>query len=1042
MNTKYPTNGRYATLGDIVHEYRNYATVDITDSSDNKSTESLLDYIQSKPYELVWFDNVYSNTEKSEDGKSMKIIQHDSSSNYDRYILANELQSNSNNFTFYVATANEYKDNTYNDIKNIATSYYFNYKTSNGESTLLYIFNEIKNLVNDSSQLKDLFGNKIVDYNDYTSFDFIKELNNYTISENTNTYSNIVSSAQNSKNKKYTTADNNVKLYFYIKLYNNICRFVTGKLSDLTLSKVTKITYKQNEPVYRCDIGINDQIKSFTVIEVLHDETTALPAGALSGNTEMKFTVSYNIMYEHSSSETSGHYSFSLTFDTIKALTEDPSAWKSVVFISVNDNEEHKYGDESGEFPYIENIKDNNGNLTYGSLTNFLWPPADASLKVDNLSNYTSNSSNLIENSNNSTYLTEKYKEIDTNYNKNIHKYFGSLRIHTAYKTTTEKDIQDTSFKWTVPIYRHKNYYIDGTKSGDIDTADIYIQLDPIYKNEKLKSGYLPNIQEKITLRDGDYNPSNLNVDYIVPYKVQDNTFSFISILLLRGTVREFLSGKTEILEQEDTQYVNDIDYNIQSYENNQWVQTSDITLTPVQETSDTVNLYKLQVNESSNNIKYFRIGLKENDEYKKYIYLKKSSNITSSNKLKVKLFKTINNYDNSLNLLVYNSNKGETDYYTYNTIGFGYDADIKIQSFSNLYIQVSCIKSTTLFNNRWIYKLTDIDKIYYSYKNKSGNYTTSSNNLFDVLSEPINIYSTVDSKGYHLYMSLSPIFIIYDETNNDNIQITYTINDNNKTTIKNKGYECISDGSKNLSITNIKVIYNGDISLKKVNGIIKLNDTQVGETISFNSDTTYDKSLVIVLNNINKVSCVIEESDKDKTISITWDDNAGKVTSSSKTINNGSNTFTLTELTSGINITIEAYEGYYLDKESDNQDSNGTMSMSDTINSNSSDKKYEFKEGYNVTCTCENGSYKFSDYKGKQYNSIYTNTDSKSEIIITPEKGYEIESTSDITSSAGITVNSKKSGENMVIEIAKITQNGTITVKCKQKSATDTTTP
>lgn len=1028
MNTKYPTNGRYATLGDIVHEYRNYATVETIDSSGNTLTESLLDYIQDKPYELVWFDNVYSNTEKSEDGKSMKIIQHNSSSNYDRYILANELQSNSDNsFPFYIVAANEYKGSKYNDINNIATSYYFNYKTSNGESTLLYIFNEIKNLVNNNDELKNLFGDHIVKCKDYTSFDFIKLLNNYTISNDTSTYKNIQVNAKN-ESKKYTSAGNNVKLYFYIKLYNNICRFVPGKLSALTLSKVTKITYKQNEPVYRCDIGINDLIDTFNVTEVLHDQDTTLPAGQLSGNTKMTFIVSYNIKYEHSSSISSGKYSFSLTFDTINALTNDKNAWKSVRFILPNDNTEYKYG--SSEFPYIESLKDTEDNLTYGSLTNFLWP-ADTSLCVtEPLENYSNNSKINIENSNNSKYLTKKYEETDTNYNQNIHKYFGSLKIHTAYKTTSEKDIQDTSFTCTVPIYRHKNYFIDETKDGNIESADIYIYLDPKYKDEN----NLPNINKKITLHDSNYELSNLKDDYIVPYEVTDNTFSFISILLKRGIYRTFLSGTVDAIKKEGEQYVNDKDCNIQSYTNNQWAPTNDITLTPVYETSDTEKLYKLQVNKSSNNIKYFRIGIKNNnDEYNSYIYLKKSSNITSSHKLNVKLFKTIDNYDNSLKLLVYNSSNDEKDYYTYNTIGFNYDGQINIQSFSNLYIQVSCIKSTTLFNNKWIYNPSDIYYIYYAYKDNQGNYQSLTNKLFMPCN--ININSTADSKGNHLYMSLSPIFIIYDETTNPNIQITYTLN--NDTTINNKGYEYISNNSDSLSITHIQVIYNGDISTKDVSGSITLNDGKTEEDIQFNNTKTYNKKTNIVLSRINKVSCVITEVDKQKNINITWDGKKGIITSSDKQIINGQNTFTLTELKSGINITIKANDGYYLDKEYD--DCNGTMQITDTINSDSTDKNYEFKEGYNVTCECENGKYKFNDYT--TYKSIYTNSNKKSKITITPSEGYEIK-TNNITPSDGISVNSIQSDENMTIEITQITQKGTITVKCTSKSTTDTTTP
>lgn len=1029
MNTKYPTNGRYATLGDIVQEYRDYATVDITDSS----TISLMEYIGEQPYELVWFDNVYSNTEKDNEGKSMKIIQDDSSSNYDRYILASELQSNSNKvFTFYIVRALPCSIAKYNTISNIATSYYFNYKTSNGESTLLYTFNEIKNLA-DSSQLEDLFGTDIANNKDSTSFSFIKKLNNHKISTSTETYQGIAASAEN-ESKKYINAGKNAKLYFYIQLYNETCRFVPGKLADLTLSKVTKITYKQNEPVYRCDIGVNDKITEFTVNNIYHDTATTLPAGKLSGSTEMKFTVQYAIQYEHASSISTGSYSFSLTFDTIKALTNDENSWKYVQFIPAGNTTAYRYGTDN--FPYIETIKDENNNLTYGSLTNFLWAPP-GNLLVETLLNVNNNGPENIESTANTEYLTANYEGTDTNYNPAIHKYFGSFRIHSAYKTTSEKDIQDTSFTKDVSIYRHKNYYIDESKTGGLSSSSIYIQLDPVYKETSFPQDWKPNIREELHTHTSEFEPNNIDYNYLVPYAVYDDTFSFISILSKVGKYRTFLSGTTQALEETSSQYINNLDCIIQSYSNtnNQWISTTNITLTPVNGTSNTENLYKLSVNNNSNNFTYFRIGFNEDDEYK-YIYLKKSQMINNSNELKVKLFKTIDKYDDSLNLLAYNNNQNNNDYYNYSKIRFGGDGIINVYSFSNLYIQSSCIKSTSLFNNKWIYTVTDINKIYYAYKSKDDTYIYQVNDIFKPPIVPINNVIK-DSKGYHLYISLSPIFIIYDETINDNIKITYTINDRKNTTIQNKGYDCISDGSNTLTITHINVIYSGDISTVSVKGIIKLNNENK-DSFDF-TNTTYDKDVNISLSTINRVLCTINKTDKTKTINITWNNDAGTVTSNSQTINNGQNTFTLSQLTNGITLAIKANDGHYLEKEQN--DCNGTMEISDTISSYSSDTiSYDFKEGYNITCICEKGTYKFSSYPNKSYTSIYTNSNNQSKITITPNEGYEIKQ-AQVTPTDGIKISCTAEGNNMIITISEITKNGTINVKCTEVSGSNSST-
>ena len=99
MNTKYPINGRVATLNDIVHEYgassswpksTKYTFLDtsniVSQPFQNLVFKDTLDannkFVGERPYEIVYFDNVYSTTERDTTGKHMKIIQKNDSDGF------------------------------------------------------------------------------------------------------------------------------------------------------------------------------------------------------------------------------------------------------------------------------------------------------------------------------------------------------------------------------------------------------------------------------------------------------------------------------------------------------------------------------------------------------------------------------------------------------------------------------------------------------------------------------------------------------------------------------------------------------------------------------------------------------------------------------------------------------------------------------------------------------------------------------------------------------------------------------------------------
>ena len=172
MNTKYPINGRYTTLGDIIQEYGRYSALpdDKLDYWNHKITAPFVHFIYNdfhtdsqnaiRPYDIVWFDDVYSETEKENTGKRMKLIQRQDSSTYsfDRPITAKEVKIRSNiqkgafEFRFIIpsTTSTDGKDR-----------FYYNYKTASGESVVMYalrtIIDEAKKNIKDADKTLELF---------------------------------------------------------------------------------------------------------------------------------------------------------------------------------------------------------------------------------------------------------------------------------------------------------------------------------------------------------------------------------------------------------------------------------------------------------------------------------------------------------------------------------------------------------------------------------------------------------------------------------------------------------------------------------------------------------------------------------------------------------------------------------------------------------------------------------------------------------------------------------------------------------------------
>ncbi len=215
MNTKYPLNGRLATLADLVHEYGpnsgwpSNKTYDLlTLNADDtqpfqtlifKSTLDSNNKFQAEiPYEIVYFDDVYSKNQKDNNGKNMRLIQRNDSSvfyNNEEYTTYGQLSPSSYIIANIVSNPTKIK-NGYFGFKFIGANidkqslnyqqYYYNYKTSDGEATVMYALRNILYILKKSSKTNDNqkkhFINSIFsDYTELKNSDYYKNEENKPI---------------------------------------------------------------------------------------------------------------------------------------------------------------------------------------------------------------------------------------------------------------------------------------------------------------------------------------------------------------------------------------------------------------------------------------------------------------------------------------------------------------------------------------------------------------------------------------------------------------------------------------------------------------------------------------------------------------------------------------------------------------------------------------------------------------------------------------------------------------------------------------------
>lgn len=438
MNTKYPLNGRTTTLVDLVHEYGansfwiENSSYDRYDSNTNKLNSTSVqpfqklvfndtldlnnNYVAKNPYEIVYFNTVYSSTEKDISGKHMKVIQADDSTafhnypgsmNLDEYIKAGDVVNATNitkgKYGFKFILASKDKNN----------QYYYNYKTSFGEATVMYALRNIINILNkydSTTKLNNLFTknfannddkNEIFNFNDNNYIiglnenayrylgDFIwtyknVDIQNYTTNDDnllnvliknkfldkkrevTNTISLFLNKLDDkiidtSNNSAYNISDNIYKkIEYYLNIFLNSQRFFVSYVTGFRFGKISNKSYLQIDPILRCDLGqlmIYDEIQ---IINYEHDPNTALPAGPLSLSTSITVNIVYKVKYKNNL-----HYTNSITYPLIisfqdfkKDITQADAIWYTLRNVTFEDPQIDSSNNNNGYSDYINN-KDN-----------------------------------------------------------------------------------------------------------------------------------------------------------------------------------------------------------------------------------------------------------------------------------------------------------------------------------------------------------------------------------------------------------------------------------------------------------------------------------------------------------------------------------------------------------------------------------------------------------------------------------------------------------------------------------------------------------
>lgn len=383
MNTKYPLNGRVTTLADLVHEYGTYSGwvnnkyPELKTLNDNSAQpfqklifkdnlDSNNNFVAEIPYEVVYFDDIYSSTQKDNTGKHMKLIQQNDTSTFgiDTYgwlgpssyvkagIVTNTKKIKDGYFGFKFIGANIDKNSQKSN------QFYYNYRTSQGEATVIYAFRNILQLLKDynkvsdddikeffnnnnilnssaffkNDKLEDLIDNNFqlkndsykylgdaiwtsqyVQYENYVTKDdnyhpiikkakslgYLKNIPVYNFKMLQTRINNFLKNKSDDKQYSFTNASLKNKLLYFFYIFLDSQRFFVSFVTSFRFMKMSNKSYLQSEPVLRCDLGMKALYKQVTIVSAVHDWHTALPQNAIQTTTKLNIILKYKVEYEN-----------------------------------------------------------------------------------------------------------------------------------------------------------------------------------------------------------------------------------------------------------------------------------------------------------------------------------------------------------------------------------------------------------------------------------------------------------------------------------------------------------------------------------------------------------------------------------------------------------------------------------------------------------------------------------------------------------------------------------------------------------------------
>ena len=431
--------------------------------------------------------------------------------------------------------------------------------------------------------------------------------------------------------KKYLSSSNIVnKIFYFCTLFLNSQRYYWSYITAFQFVKISSVSYAQNQPVLRCDLGIFQDIERFIIISATHVPSTALPQGPLDSRTFILINIKFKVKYKNIPRENESEFDLKVSFNDINNWTEaednsdnnDFGYWARLILpfdeeytalptISDEDTDPIpidedsvkigiKYGDDFFKKVYTYDDETNQvmpkEGETDGSLGTIKWPLNDNKLRVyslDKLEELTNNTDYIADTFNESTFRSSP-----SNFEKYVNEYmmpFGTLRLHNVYNQDTVTSTMNSSFYIDVSILRCKNFYYEAEQSIAGEESVVNLYYEPVYISGspntdiaciKKTEEDADNVDNNVETLNTWFNEANYDTPmakYMMLSKASTTDY-YLSIKTFSGAYTIFASGAREIskssISQEEFVCSEDLIFWYLNKNTNEWVLDNKIVYT------------------------------------------------------------------------------------------------------------------------------------------------------------------------------------------------------------------------------------------------------------------------------------------------------------------------------------------------------------------------------------------------------------------------------------------------------------------------------